>query len=128
MKVLPYLRRVAVYLVKKVLVFVLGLVLLAALSFIFTGNLSSTTYSERIFWLGVVVFLIAGTIAMAQMIPGRLLLFPYNIRKVEDARRFVRQTDEFREQADKRIDLGIQLFLIGLGCLAVSALVQTFLG
>ena len=126
--VLQSLREVAIYLVKKVFIFDLGLILLTALSFVFTGNFSSTAYSERIFWFGVFFFLIAGTMAMAVMLPGRLLLFPYNIRKVEDARKFVKQAGEFREQSEKRMDLGIQLFLIGLGCLAVSALVQTLLG
>ena len=128
MLVLQFLRRVAIYLVKKVLIFDMGLVVLAALSFLLSGNFSVTAYSERIFWCGVIVFLIAGTLAMAVMLPGRLLMFPYNIRKVEDARKFIKQTDEFREQTERRIDLGIQLFLIGLGCLALSALVQTWLG
>jgi hypothetical protein len=115
------------YLVRKVLVFDAGLILIAGLTFLFTGNFSMTAYSERILWAGVIVFLIAGTVAMAQMVPGRMLFFPYNIRQLEDAKNFVKQTTEFREQADKRIDLGIQLFLIGLGCLGASALVQTFL-
>lgn len=128
MKLLLSIQRTINYLAKKVFVFDLALILLAALSFLITGNFSMVAYSERIFWFGIVVFLIAGTIALAQMVPGRILLFPYNIRKVEDARKFVKQTDEFRDQADKRIDLGIQIFLIGLGCLAVSALVQTLLG
>lgn len=128
MKVLLSIRKAVNYLARKVFVFDLGLVLLAGFSFLITGNFSMVAYSERIFWFGIVVFLIAGTIALAQMVPGRMLLFPYNIRKVEDARKFVKQTDEFRHQADKRIDLGIQFFLIGLGCLAVSALVQTLLG
>lgn len=122
------LLKIVNYLAKKVLVFDLGLMALAALSFVFTGNLTGVAYSERIFWIGLVVFLIAGTIAMAQMVPGRILFFPFNIRRIEDARKFVKETGEFREQAEKRIDLGLQLFLIGLGCLAVSALVQTLLG
>jgi hypothetical protein len=81
MKVINFLRKIAIYMVKKVLVFVAGLIVLAGLTFVFSGNFSALAYSERIFWAGVIVFLIAGTLAMAQMVPGRMLMFPYNIRR-----------------------------------------------
>ena len=117
-----------VYLVRRVFPFVLGLALLAGVSFVFTGGFSTTLWSERIFYLALVVFLIAGTVAMAQMLSGRALLFPYNIRKPEDAKKYFEQMPAVRETAEKRLDVGIQLWLIGLGTLGISALIQTFLG
>lgn len=116
------------YLVRKILLIDLGLAGVAALSFVITGNFSFTALSERIFWISVVIFLIAGMLAFAQLMPGRLLMFPYNIRKPEAAKTFVKSTNEYRETGEKRLDVGIQLWLVGLGLFGISALVQTFLG
>lgn len=116
------------YLFRKVLLIDLGLAGVAALSFVITGRFSFTALSERIFWISVAIFLIAGMLAFAQLMPGRLLMFPYNIRKPEAAKNFVKTTTEYRESGEKRLDVGIQLWLVGLGLFGLSALVQTFLG
>ena len=117
----------ALYLLKRVLPFVVGLSLLGGLSVLFTGGFSFTLLSERIFYVALLVFLTGGTVAMAQMVSGKALLFPYNIRKPEDAKKFVEQMPIARETGEKRLDVGIQLWLIGLGVLAISALIQELL-
>ena len=115
------------YIVKRVLLYDLILLALALFSFLLTGRFSFVALSERIFWFAVVVFLIAGTVALAQMVPGKIFMFPYNIRKPDEAKKFMEEGVTNREQAEKRFDAGIQLWLIGLVCLAVSALVQILL-
>ncbi len=113
------------YLLKRVLLFVVILMALTAASFLFTRDLSYVAYGERLFWVGLFVFLLAGTLALAHMIPPRMLMFPYNIRRPEDAKKFVQQSPELRAEDEKRIDTGIQIWLIGFFCLAVAALFQS---
>ena len=131
MKAVVFIRKfvvgVALYLWKRVLPFVGGLGLLGLLSFVITGNFSFTQLSERIFYEAVIVFLIAGTLAMAHIVSGRALMFPYNIRRPEDAKRFVDSQPAVNETRENRLDVGIQLWLIALGTLGISALIQTLL-
>jgi hypothetical protein len=70
---------------------------------------------------------VGGTVAMAHMVSGRVLLFPFNIRRPEDAKRFVEEQPRIRVATEKRLDVGIQLWLIGFGTLLISALIQTLL-
>lgn len=119
--------KAALYLWKNVLPFVGGLSLLALLSFVVTGGFSFTTLSERIFYEAALLFLLGGTVAMSHMVSGRVLLFPFNIRRPEEAKRYVQDQPKIQAANEKRLDAGIQLWLIGLGTLAVSALIQTLL-
>ncbi len=124
-KVALTIKKLARYLVRKVLVYNLVLAAVALLSFIVTGNLSFGSYGERMFWIGLFVFLLAGMMALAHMIPPRMLLFPYNIRRPEDAKKFVRQEPEIRAEDDRRLDTGLQIWLIGFICLLLSAVMQS---
>ena len=119
--------KAAIYMWRKVLPFAGGLALLGALSFIFTGGFSFTLLSERVFYEALIVFLIGGTVAMSHMVSGRVVLFPFNIRKPEEAKRYVEEEPKIRATTEKRLDVGIQLWLIGLGTLGISALIQTLL-
>jgi hypothetical protein len=131
MKIYNAIQRLVVkavlYLGTKVLPFALGLGVLGALSFIFTGGFTFTLLSERVFYESLIVFLIGGTVAMSHMVTGRVIMFPFNIRKPEDAKRFVEEQPKHRAANEKRLDVGIQLWLIGLGTLGISALIQTLL-
>jgi hypothetical protein len=127
-KGLKWLEGAGRYLLFRVLPYVAAVSAAAALSFLVTRDFSFTRLSERVFWVGLVIFLVAGTVAFAHMLPGRALLFPYNIRKPEDAKKFIEEMPTARATADKRFDIGIQLWLIALGCLGLSALIQTLLG
>ena len=128
MKVVSVVRKLVIYLVKKVLVYDLLFLVLAAFTFIFTGHFSASAFSERLFWIGVVVFLIAGTMGFAHMIPPRMMMFPYNVRKPEDAKKFVDDAPAARESDEKRLDAGFHVWFIALGCLALAAMIQTFFG
>ena len=115
------------YLWKKVLRVVLALCLVAGLTFLFTGGFSFLAFSERIFWAGLLVIMVGGTIALAMMFSPKAFNFPFNIRKPEDAKKYIDNIPAEREKNEQRLDAGIQLWLIGLTCIGISALVQAFL-
>lgn len=123
--------RIAQYIVKKILLFDLILAAIAALSFLFTRGFSFTAYSERLLWFSVAVFFVGGTVVMANLFSGGTawsFSFPRNIRTPEKAKQFMDDVPAARKLAERRLDVGIQIWLIGLGCLGLSALVQTLLG
>ena len=60
----PWYIRIAKYFFFKVLVFDLALVALTAASFWFLGPWSALAYSDRLFWVGVVVILAGGLVLM----------------------------------------------------------------
>jgi hypothetical protein len=120
---------------KKVLVFLrsialvdLVISLLVAFSFVLTGNFSFVAYSERLFWTGLAVTILAAMVALASMFSGSSFGIPAIIRRPEEAKRFLARFGDMRAEVEKRQNLSIQMFFIGLGCIGVSALVQTFLG
>ncbi len=105
----------------------LGLSLLVSVSFLFTRNFSFTALSERVFWVGLGITVIAGMVGFGAMFAGRSFGIPSIIRRPAEAKRLIDNLSDYRAEVDKRNDLSFRIFLIGLGCIAVSALVQTFL-
>lgn len=106
----------------------LAIGVLVAITFLFSGGFTFTALSERIFWVGLVITLLAGIVALASTFSGRSLGIPVIIRRPQEAKNLLDHFGEYRAEVDKRQDVSIQLFIIGLGCIAISALVQTFLG
>ncbi len=121
------LLKVLVY-VRDVLLMDLGIGLLVAISLIFTGSLTSVAFSERIFWVGLGVTLIAGMVGFGALFSGRSFGIPVFIRKPAEAKQLLDKMGEYRAEVEKRNNLSIQIFFVGLGCIAISALVQTLLG
>lgn len=113
---------------RDVLLVDLGICLIVALTFLFTKNFSFVRLSERVFWAGLAATLIAALVAFAATFSGRSLGIPTIIRKPEEAKNLLDHFEEFRDEMNKRHDVSIYLFMIGLGCIAISALIQTFLG
>ncbi len=101
--------------------------LLVAISFLFTGKLTSESYSERIFWVGLGTTLIAAVVALGAMFSGRSFGIPAIIRRPTEAKRLLDNIEPWRAEVEKRNDLSIKLFFVGLGCIVISALVQTLL-
>lgn len=127
MRMKAALIRVLVYF-RDVLLVDLGICLIVALTFLFTRNFSFVLLSERVFWAGLAATLIAALVAFAATFSGRSLGIPTIIRKPEEAKNLLDHFEEFRDEMNKRHDVSIYLFMIGLGCIAISALIQTFLG
>jgi hypothetical protein len=71
--------------------------------------------------------MIAFVVGLAAGFSGNSFGIPMLIRKPEEAKKLIDNFVDFRELVEKRYDAGIQIFLVGLGCIAVSALVQVFL-
>jgi hypothetical protein len=94
----------------------------AALSFVLTGGFTADACSERIFWVGIGMFLLAGTIAFAQSVTGKSI-----IRKPEEAKKLLDHHLENRELTEKRYNAAIQVWLVGGVCIAISALVELLL-
>lgn len=105
----------------------LGICLLVALTFLFTKNFTFLALSERIFWAGLVITLLGGLVAFAAMFSGRSFGIPTIIRKPEEAKNFLDHFEEYIEEVNKRHDVSINLFIIGVGCIAISALIQMIL-
>ncbi len=122
----PWYIRFAKYFIFKVLVFDLALVALTAASFWFVGQWSALAYSDRLFWVGVVVILAGGLVLMVmsfvrrdertQMMPGPGE--PANV---------LRRTPSMLSGTDKRYNISTQLWLIGLGCIGFSILMYNLL-
>jgi hypothetical protein len=60
----------------------------------------------------------------ASSFSGRSFGVPLLIRKPEEARKFLEKTPAIREVAEKRYNVGARIWFIGMGCVAISALVE----
>ncbi len=120
------LSRIAAYL-KIVLVVEAVICLGVALTFLFFGRFSFLAYSERLFWAGIIVVLLGGVVGFGVMFSGKGFGIPLIIRKPEEARRLLDNFGEYREEIEKRYDASLTIWAVGLVCIAISALVETFL-
>ncbi len=105
----------------------LAIGLIVGLTFLFTGKFTFLAYSERLLYAGIIVILAGGVVGVATMFAGRGFGIPAIIRRPEEARRFLDHFEEYRDEVEKRHDVSILIWLVGMGCIGLSALVQTFL-
>lgn len=102
----------------------LAAALLAGISFIFTGGLNATALSERIFWAGMILMMFAVVLVIAISSVGAGVGFQGMWRKPEEAKELMNKNLQIRAAMEKRYDLCILLWLAGMSCLGISALVQ----
>ena len=126
MRIKAVLLKALVY-IRDVLLVDLGISLIIAFTFIFTKNFSFLAFSERIFWAGLGITLIGGMVGFAAMFSGRSFGIPTIIRKPEEAKKLLDHFQDYREEVEKRNDVSILLFVVGVGCIAISALIQIIL-
>jgi hypothetical protein len=117
----------ALFYARNVISIDLGISLLVAVSYLFFGKFTFLAYSERLFWTGLGMTLVAALVAFGATFSGRSFGIPAIIRKPEEAKRLLDNMGAYRTEVERRNDISIQIFFIGLGCIAISALVQTFL-
>lgn len=110
----------------RILLFSLGASVLALLSFIFTGGLTSVSLSDRIFWAGMIFMMGAVVLVIAISSAGLGQGLPNMIRRPEEARDLMEKNLKVREAMEKRYDLCILLWLAGMGCIGISVLVQVY--
>lgn len=123
MRIAEFFKRALVYL-KNILLIDLGMSLLMAVSFIITGKFSFIALSERIFYAGMGITFLAAIVGLAAGFSGRGFGIPVIIRRPKEARALLDNFDAYRTEVEKRYDVAINVFIAGLGCIAVSALVQ----
>jgi hypothetical protein len=102
---------------------IFGLVLV---SFLISGGYSAVALSERVFWVAMLVMLIGAVVTAATVFAGKSFGVPLIIRRPEEARRLLDRGPEINFEKEKRYNAGVRLWLIGLGCIAISALVESF--
>jgi len=123
-KVGKILIKVVVYLFKDVLLPAVILGILTVLSFLFTGKFSILALSNRFFWVGMAVNLMAGVLVLFQGMAGRDYGVPSLIRKPADAKKLLDHNLDIRANMEKRYNIAGRVWLIGMACIGLSALVQ----
>ena len=109
---------------KRVMLIVLGITVVAALSFLITGGFTAQAFSDRMFWAGVFSMIVGGIGAISLMNLNRTVLgIPNVITRQEDARKLMEGNLKLREAIEKRYDFGILFWAIGLVCMGISALI-----
>lgn len=93
-------------------------------SFLFFGTLTAVALSERMFWAGMIPMMMGAVAIMATAVAGRSFGVPTFIRKPEDAKKLLEKAPEIHAEREKRYNAGARLWLIGMGCVAISALIE----
>jgi hypothetical protein len=127
MRVRPFFEK-ALHFLRSVVVVDLCIILVVAVSFLFTGKFTFVAFSERMFWAGMILTLIAGVVGVAAGLAGSNFGIPVFITRPEHAKKLVDNMSDYRAAVENRYDVAIQLFIMGLGCIAISALVQSIWG
>ena len=124
-KGLAYLSAIGSYIVRKVLLYAAGVIILVFCSFLVWPPLSAATLSERLVWAGIGVALIAGILVFGQAggggsnygVPGQFINSAH-------ASALIDWNIEIRKNIDSRFDFRFQVFLIGAIIFLVGVLVD----
>ncbi|MFZ6030970.1 MAG: hypothetical protein ACOYYS_24955 [Chloroflexota bacterium] len=114
-----YLRTMAVW----VLRFELLLLAVSLLSFLFTGGLSWVALSDRLFWLSLIPISL-GVFGILAVITAGASTNPGRVFKPEQARLLMDNFVKSRQSVDARYDFCILMWVSGMLCIGLSALVQ----
>jgi len=125
-KLNQFIRSALDFVFRQVLLVDLIIFVVVLVSFVFLGPLTALALSERIFWAGMIAMLFGAVVTVATLFTGKGLGIPLIIRKPEEARRFLDLSPQLQEEKEKRYNVGARLWLIGLGCVGISALVEHF--
>jgi len=75
-------------------------------------------------YASLIVMIIAGIVVLGARSARRSFGIPSLITKPEHAKKLLDNLGPMQAKMEERIDAGIQLWVVGLACLALSALVQ----
>jgi hypothetical protein len=117
------LNRFFAYFGKKILIYSLGISFVTGLSFVFTGGFSANAYSDRLVWAGLFLVMASGLIWFGVFVSGRQFGVG-TIRKPEDAKRYLANQAKIQETMEIRYDAAFRVWIIGLVCIGIGALVQ----
>ena len=102
----------------------LVVIIAVGLSFLFTRDLTYRTFSDRLTWGAIGSILVAGMGIISLAGLNRDMGLPDVIVDKNQARRLMDGHLELRAKIEKRYDFCILFFLVGLGCIALSAVIQ----
>ncbi len=122
-KVLGYILAIGSYLLRKVLLFDLGIMVLVGLSFLVWKGLSAAEVSNRLVWSGIGIALISGLLFFSNAVGGRTYGIP--TYTAAQSSTLIDWNIEIRKKIDERFDYRFQIFLIGLFAFLVGVLVDT---
>ena len=94
------------------------------ISFLFTRGFTYRTFCDRLTWGAIASILISGMGVVSLAGLNRDLGLPDVIVNKEQAHRLMDSHLELRDRIEKRYDFCILFFLVGLGCIALSAIIQ----
>jgi hypothetical protein len=123
-KTWQFIKAALKFILQGVLLVDVAILALVLLSFLFYGKFSAIAVSERVFWAGMVAIMMGGIAIAATAAAGHSFGVPIFIRKPEDAKKLLEKAPEIRAEQEKRYNAGARLWLIGMGCVAISALVE----
>jgi len=109
---------------KRAILTSLGSMIVAGISLIFSTNISLIIYSERLFWVGLIIILVGGIMVFSLFDIRRSFGLPLIIKKPEHAKALLEKSGDIGKEKDKRIDLSIRIWLTGMLVIGVSALIQ----
>jgi sugar phosphate permease len=107
---------------RKTFLYALGIAALIGMSFMFTGGISAQAYSDRLFISGIIITTIGIFVFASIAGTRRNMGLPTIAKTEEDALKLKEQIPELIDKAEKRYDLGSQVWAIGIACLVLSIL------
>lgn len=125
--ILGLVKEGAKYLVRRLLVGVAVITAGVGISFLFTRQFSFSAFSERLVWAGIGLVLLAAIILMGQMSAGKEFGVGSMVRNVGEARRLMENNLQIREKLEKRYDVALLAWLVGMGTIGIAALVDIML-
>jgi hypothetical protein len=112
------------YIAKKILLYDVGVSLLVALTFLFTKGFSILAYSDRMVYAGITIVVTGGLVILGSVAAGRDYGVPPVIKRLDEAKRYQSHHLDIRKAIEHRYDVAIQIWLIGISCIGISALIQ----
>lgn len=121
-------RRIVRLLAMKILVYVVGALILTAISFLFTKNFTVNAYSDRMVWVGLFLFLLSVVVWLGIFFAGRPYNVPALIKRPDEAKRYLVNREAIQVIIERRYSVAIQVWLIGFTCILFGALIQILWG
>jgi uncharacterized membrane protein len=121
------LNRFFAYFGKKILIYSLGISIITGLSFLFTGGFSANAYSDRLVWVGLFLVLASGIVWFGVFVAGRQFGVG-TIKNTQDAKNYLANQAKIQETIESRYDAAVRIWIIGLVCIGLGALVQILAG
>jgi sugar phosphate permease len=106
----------------QIFLYAIGISVIIAASFLFTGSFSAQAFSDRLFIGGIIVTAIGLIVFISMAGTRKNMGIPTIAKNVEDARKIMDHTHILLEKTEKRYDVASQVWLVGLSCLFLSVL------